>query len=396
MATPELSRSFAQVTDVVERTGQLYDPVTELFLEYQVDLEAYHAPTTTEYMQMVGDVKNGREYSAYHLASRGLGLVSAIAYRFGQPVATSDRQLLEAGGKSLVLAAAAFSPRSGIDFEDFAVRTIEAGIANAAGSDDGLIPRVGCRPMEEIYAYARDYTDDPQQRLDRHREILGKLGVIQGQVALLLHLPTEHIMARLDLSYEQVDNAVKGMKDRFSDRPPNTTALALRFQKEGLVYRLQKPDQPMSELLTVRERVLARHLGVDYSELPGLMRASSGSVWSYVYRMKDKTGALGTTGLALMSQEFDTEELPALENPRRERFAAKLGLMSLEEVDMESAKGELTQHQREITDAYLGEEPWEDITQRFGISVNTAQQTLRRAAKTLRSHFQLKNALSSY
>lgn len=213
----------------------------------------------------------------------------------------------------------------------------------------------------------------------------------ERQFVPFLHMEdTELIMAATNTTTDSVGGAIARMLARSG--LDNRRQLALHLQDQGYEFAIAGPPEPLNELFTAEQLLLAENADKSNEEIAALTGLPLGTVPYHIRQLMKKIGARTRTDLLLMTHKYKSGEFkPAPEKlTKRQLLESKLGHLGVSQVQLEALLEKINPRESVlILDYYFSPEDtsWRDVANANGLgrtlSMVMARHGLLRVKKML-------------
>lgn len=361
------------------------DPIDAALIRFSTDVRLDKAPSANQQREFVRAIQQDRPDARMDLVEGNLGLVAAIVYGLKSGSIEQSEYLLSLGSNLLIQAATNYDTgRQPVSFVNFAIPFIKNGLAEIFPQLDNTTTTDEA-PMYALYRFAYRIKDTNRRIKSGNRavkvsetvDIAARTDVVlepftlkQQRVLPYIYMDTEDIAATTGLSHPTVNinlfRAAKriGAKNRYS--------LALYLQQQGLELNINHPPKPLGELFTVEQMELMQKLHLYDEELAQYFNLSKHKIEGSIHDLKIRAKARNRTELLLMAYKFDNgDRLDSDPTSRQEQLAAKLGLATLDLIELNGLMTDLDPESRVlIREFYLnnGNPNVEDMPNPLGLS----------------------------
>jgi DNA-binding CsgD family transcriptional regulator len=252
-----------------------------------------------------------------------------------------------------------------------------------------LWEKTGARTRTELVLMARINNFEPAEEEFTFIPLAGMEGFTPDECEVLeyLHLPYKEIAAYTGKTHNVIKHTIGGVFEKTGLR--NRTALIVELYERGAKFDITHLERPLVELLNSEEMEIALLAHLPYEEIGERVNLPAGKVSSLMSHARDKLGARSRPELAIMVREFDTGERREKDTrSRKEKFAAKLGLESLEGCNIELLLDHAAPIEHElIAGYYLSEEEasWRALGTRLTLSRSAAYARAHREIRRMKA-----------
>jgi DNA-binding CsgD family transcriptional regulator len=296
-----------------------YDPIDTLLVSFREAVRLDNLPIPSQQRNLARGVRCRDPSSARELIRLHRGLIAAVAYPF-KDFGMESSELLLAGSNALLLAAPAYNQESFGGFYDYTIGILEQTFCEAVGKKHGSphdTPALfnsmnnvvrfidNLREPTEAVSPPSDSTLRLVDRLTSQLRIINRarasqeiaaFGLVAETLLPLLHLPTDEIEKRMDLSPQRTKSAINQVTYTLGVR---TRAEAARVAFEGGVH-FDIQASPQIDELTLEERQIASRSAKSNEQIAVELELRKGKVARLRKSLMKKTQARTEIELSLI------------------------------------------------------------------------------------------------